>query len=529
MLKHALTSLCSACGAENSAGVKFCSNCGNAFDNIENNGNNNGSQNNNGEASISTAKDFLNEIASNKTISLGDVTLSFGDITGINNTCVEKSEYGYYTIKNVENLTIRGNGTTISSNANSETYSLIFDNCKNITISGVDFNSNDYDDYFYETFLSFENCVGVAVKDCKFDSLGEGVSFYECKSSILEKCDFNNLNHCVISSLFSEVSMSQCNIKNFANGTIAFYCSESTLSVSDSSISEVKSSYLILDSTADSFNGKNSDESKITFTNCDFKNNAIECFFAKIVVGEKDEEYDYYDSYDVYEHNKLKFSNCNFNDNLYCYGSLATNNFVNCTFSNNEIGVKIPDITGWGDESSIESYFEGLNYSIEYVYEDIETNLVYPTATVIAQSKRGVVSKTDSYVVLTVSKPAIKIELIDWDINSAGGVEPDIKFTNNSDKQIAYVYFTIEFYDRMGTPAYCSIKSTTQQRLKFTGPLNAGATKYTGWEPVIYNSTVGAIKPLTIEIIFTDGTKQVITNTGAYWYSGSYYGGELKD
>ena len=81
----------------------------------------------------------------------------------------------------------------------------------------------------------------------------------------------------------------------------------------------------------------------------------------------------------------------------------------------------------------------------------------------------------------------------------------------------------------MGTPAYCSIKNTSQQRLKFTGPLNAGETKYPGWEPVIYNSTVGAIKPLSIEVVFTDGTRQTITNTTAFWSSGAYYGGELKD
>lgn len=81
----------------------------------------------------------------------------------------------------------------------------------------------------------------------------------------------------------------------------------------------------------------------------------------------------------------------------------------------------------------------------------------------------------------------------------------------------------------IGTPAYCSIKDICEQRWKVTGPINAGATKTTGWEPTIYNNTIGAIKPLSIEIIFTDGTKQVITNTGGYWYSGSYYGGELKD
>ena len=49
------------------------------------------------------------------------------------------------------------------------------------------------------------------------------------------------------------------------------------------------------------------------------------------------------------------------------------------------------------------------------------------------------------------------------------------------------------------------------------------------WDPVIYNSAVGAVKPLSIEVVFTDGTRQTITCTGRYWYSNGYYGGELND
>ena len=133
---------------------------------------------------IANATNFLNEIASNTTISLGNVNLGFGDITGISNPCVEKSEYGYYIIKDIENLTIVGNGTTISSNVNIETYFVMFDNCKNISISGINFISNNYDETFYTTYLDFENCVGISIKDCKFEDFGEGLSFYKCESII---------------------------------------------------------------------------------------------------------------------------------------------------------------------------------------------------------------------------------------------------------------------------------------------------------------------------------------------------------
>ena len=123
----------------------------------------------------------------------------------------------------------------------------------------------------------------------------------------------------------------------------------------------------------------------------------------------------------------------------------------------------------------------------------------------------------------------LTIEQINWDINSAEGVEPSITCTNQTNKQIAYVYFTLKFYDRMGNPAYCSIRHEHTRILKITGPINAGEKDTYYWDPIIYNGSTAAIKPIKIEVEFTDGTKQTINCTGRFWYSKSYYGGELKD
>lgn len=124
----------------------------------------------------------------------------------------------------------------------------------------------------------------------------------------------------------------------------------------------------------------------------------------------------------------------------------------------------------------------------------------------------------------------LTIEQIDWDINSANGVEVSIQFTNQSDTQIAYIWFTLKFYDRMGKPAYCSIKDTHTQVLKVTGPINASEQMTLYWDPIIYNNTVAVIEPLSIEIEYTDGLKQNIVCTGLYWVDeSSYYGGDLRD
>lgn len=136
--------------------------------------------------------------------------------------------------------------------------------------------------------------------------------------------------------------------------------------------------------------------------------------------------------------------------------------------------------------------------------------------------------KDPSYVDI-MENDILPISQINMDVNSAGGVEVDIKFTNKSSKQIAYIYFTLKFYDRMGSPAYCEIKNTHTRRLQFTGPVNAGKSDTGYWDPIIYCSTTAAVKPLSVDIEYTDGTKQTLNNTGRYWYESDYYGGNLRD
>lgn len=123
----------------------------------------------------------------------------------------------------------------------------------------------------------------------------------------------------------------------------------------------------------------------------------------------------------------------------------------------------------------------------------------------------------------------LTIDQINIDINTVGGVEPDITYTNHTNKQIAYIYFTIKYYDRMGYAAYCKYDDSPIQRLKVTGPINAGETDTSYWDPVMYNSATAVSKPQKIEIVYTDGTEQTIICTGRYWYTGSFYGGELHE
>lgn len=123
----------------------------------------------------------------------------------------------------------------------------------------------------------------------------------------------------------------------------------------------------------------------------------------------------------------------------------------------------------------------------------------------------------------------LTIDKLNWDINSARGVEPSITYTNHTDKQIAYINFTVKFYDRMGRAAYCSIKNQHSIILTVTGPIQAGEKDTSYWGPAIYNGATAVIKPLRVEIEFTDGTKLTIISTGQYWYDKSFYGGKLYD
>lgn len=172
-----------------------------------------------------------------------------------------------------------------------------------------------------------------------------------------------------------------------------------------------------------------------------------------------------------------------------------------------------------------------VTYSIEESYGNMTTDCIADSddSIIIKQSRTGIVP-VGSDVKFTISKPAIEITNVKWDINYVGGVDTYVYFKNISNKEIAYVNFEMQYFDRMGNVAQCEISDTSIVNLLYTGPLSAGASaKNNYWDAVVYNSTVDAIRPNSATIEFTDGTAQKLTYDGRYWYGSEYYGGDLKD
>ncbi|MBQ8404065.1 MAG: zinc-ribbon domain-containing protein [Clostridia bacterium] len=521
------TVTCPSCQAQNSDDVKFCFNCGTSLQSIKENytsGNQNNisgngnigagenSENNNQENlnnKISNAKDFLNSIKSDSTITLYGGEINFENLSGISNSFVEKSDVDDgYIIKNIDNLIIVGNESTIKKT------SLSFENCNNITINGLNFDNSVYGDEIYLYEFSFANCSNVNVSRCSFYNAECAIDLFECNKVFIDKNSFNSVFDAVF-IWFSEANVTDC---NFNNCNRVFGCCESVVNIKKCDMKEINDFYLITDFASGYMSDKIYNESNICIENCNLTNSKLLSFFAKQV---KDAE--------QYIHGSLNFKNCKFSNNIYCYGEINTENYIDCTFDNNQKGVDfLWDFTGWEYDEVVMEELEasGLNVVVEYVYNDIETDCLYPVGTIVSQSECGILSK-NSTVKLTVSKAAITIEEIDIEINSVGGVEPDITFINNTDKQIAYIRFTIKFYDRMGYPAYCKYEDTHTQNLKVTGPVNPGERDTIYWEPVMYHNATAVAQPIKTEVTFTDGTKQIITHTGRYWYTGSYYGGEL--
>lgn len=102
------------------------------------------------------------------------------------------------------------------------------------------------------------------------------------------------------------------------------------------------------------------------------------------------------------------------------------------------------------------------------------------------------------------------------DINSAGGVDVSISFTNKSDKPIKYVNFSVVGYNAVGDRIQSEIGGKEIAYLQTVGPYakNEGSNTYQGynyWEAIWYNSTIKKIEVIGITIDYMDGTKIVLT------------------
>lgn len=95
--------------------------------------------------------------------------------------------------------------------------------------------------------------------------------------------------------------------------------------------------------------------------------------------------------------------------------------------------------------------------------------------------------------------------------NSAGGCDYIFYYTNKSTKTIKYLYWTGTFYNAVNDPVYCDIHYSSSFTGKDTGPIKPNTDGGGRWECVIYNWSARYVNLSNITIIYTDGTKYVIS------------------
>ena len=145
------------------------------------------------------------------------------------------------------------------------------------------------------------------------------------------------------------------------------------------------------------------------------------------------------------------------------------------------------------------------------------------------------------------AKKAIYVYGIDLDMDSAGGVDTYITWKNVSQKEIKYIHFYVQYYNRVKDVIKDDIDDSTTVILTATGPFpygkgnydvysyssdgsaeslyftipsgykndekNGWADRY--WEAPFYNTTAVYIKIVEVEIEYMDGTYYTISDVDA--------------
>ncbi len=324
---------CLSCGDSFDETMNFCPNCGakKETSNSDNKGNSNDTETG---LKVNSSKEFLNAIGDNTKIILSDGTYNLYGLTGINNSKVEKdsSEFATdgYVISDVSNLEITGEGTLITLSGNDIwATGLNFTNCKNITISNIDFTTLNNCDSDWTQLLLFNNCENITIKNCTFNNCDTPIYFASSKSIIVEKVEIKNTY-----AMYSEFS--SVTFKDLKSSNFEFLCtsSESTLIFNNCKISDGGGAvWSLLIDDALHWTGESKD-SIVEFSNCTIENNDLDAFFAKTTGYEID-----------YTHSSIKFKNCTFSNNNYYNGDLNSSNYINCSFYNNT------QLTNWTEET----------------------------------------------------------------------------------------------------------------------------------------------------------------------------------
>ena len=95
--------------------------------------------------------------------------------------------------------------------------------------------------------------------------------------------------------------------------------------------------------------------------------------------------------------------------------------------------------------------------------------------------------------------------------NSAGGVSVKWSFKNNTEKTIKYASFWFTPYNRVGEVQSCSIRRTSTDGVKYTGPLAPGGIHQGAlWENAWYNYSISSVSLSHVYIEYMDGSTEKI-------------------
>ena len=138
----------------------------------------------------------------------------------------------------------------------------------------------------------------------------------------------------------------------------------------------------------------------------------------------------------------------------------------------------------------------------------------------VTEADSNTITLSDGYI--EVAKwpdpvPKSPVTISDWSAtrDSAGGVEWNFRFTNNTDKVIKYIYISWDCYNAVGDLVYDQITGKSNVSLKYTGPLGPGEKtdlleNTTRFYSYSFNSS--ALTKLQVE--FMDGTLIWVSNEG---------------
>ena len=398
------------------------------------------------EKTVYTARELLSNIKSNTKIILGSSDYNLSDVYYLTNDYVKKQEYSEgYVISNVKNLIIEGNAEIRIDDSFADVLS--FSSCENITLKGLTVghtaNIGDYD--CDGDVINIASSQNIRIENCNLYGCGAiGIDSWRSENINVDSTKIYECNYAGVSLYETQANFTNCEIFDMEiKDSVPFTFTYSTANFANCTIKNINVALVLVEDI-----GCFEDTSHLTFDECKFENNSFGFLFGR----------------EGYSPTQFQFKNCVFTNNLVGTLNQSSEVFTNCTFSNNKNGIVIPSVVGWRlEEAKAELENNGLKVNVEYTYDNLEADCKYPTDSITGQSLFGVVEKANT-VTLIVAKAALTIEQINIEINSVGGVEPNIKYTNNSNKQIAYIYFTIKYYDRMGYAAYCKYEDTPIQR-----------------------------------------------------------------